>query len=1059
MRDDDSMETEAEGWLGLYTVHTKSDKKPIVIDVTVEGETIPMELDTGSAVSVISEAKYQKWLSHVPLQDTSLKLHTYTGESVTPIGVLYGRVQYGSQEATLPLYVTKGTRPTLLGREWLHSIQLNWPLMHLETQQGLQDVLNRHTAVFSDELGQLKGIKARVQLKENSTPRFWKARPVALARKPAVERGLDALEAKGVIKPVAHSDWAAPIVTPIKKDGEARICGDFKVTVNPQLAVDEYPLPRIEEIYANLSGGKQFSTLDLRQAYLQMELEEESKPYLTINTLHGLYQYQRLPYGVASAPALWQRAMDQVLQGLPGVQCYLDDIIITGKSQEEHIRSLDKVLQRLEEYGLKANQKKCTFLKDSVKYLGHTISAEGLHQSPQKVKAMAELPAPENVGQLRSFLGMVQYYARFLPDLATLLALLHHLLQKEVKWVWGKEQESSFKTVKGMLLQDRVLTHFDPDLPVVLACDSSSYGLGAVLSHRMPDGSKRLIAYASRSLTKTEQKFAQIEKEALGLYWGVKKFQTYLEGHHFHLITDHKPLKYIMDPDKAVPVTTAARLQRWCLFLGAFSYKIGFRGTTQHANCDGLSRLPLAQAPEDRPDEVELYHVTVVDALPVTEKDLLRETNRDPLLARVVRLVESGWEGAVPHPDLAPYTCRKDELTLHHGILMWGSRVLVPTKLRERVLRTLHEGHVGIGKMKGVARGYTWWPQIDSDIEGLAKSCEGCQQVARSPAKAPLHRWEYPAQPWQRLHVDFAGPFEGKMLMVVTDAHSKWPEILVMRSTTTTETVTTLRSLFARMGLPEQLVSDNGPQFTSFEFKQFMEMNGIRHVMGATNGLAERMVQTFKNGVKADKTNRPLQHKLDRFLFAYRTAPHATTGHSPAQLLFGRNLRSRLDLLRPNVKRQVDGKLLQDETRTLTSFGDGETVWVRNYRGGPKWVRGQVLERTGPVLYRIKVHDYIWKRHTEQMRADMTDGNMVEEPRELQNSESWVPPTSTPVETRPGNAPEVSGTAASITNLPAPEPPALPTANGSEPPATPLKTTRSGRSVKPPTKLQEYQCN
>ena len=208
-------------------------------------------------------------------------------------------------------------------------------------------MLDRHAAVFSDELGRLLNIKARIQLKEDPKPRFWKARPVAFARKPAVERGLDQLEEEGIVKRVTHSEWAAPIVTPIKKDGEVRICSDFKVTINPQLDVDEYPLPRIEEIYANLSGGQQFSVIDLRQAYLQMEVEEESKTYLTVNTHRGLYQYQRLPYGVVSAPAVWQRAMDQVLQGIPGVQCYLDDIIVTGRTREEYMKALDKVLGRL----------------------------------------------------------------------------------------------------------------------------------------------------------------------------------------------------------------------------------------------------------------------------------------------------------------------------------------------------------------------------------------------------------------------------------------------------------------------------------------------------------------------------------------------------------------------------------------------------------------------------------------------------------------------------------------------------------------------------------------
>ena len=257
-----------------------------------------------------------EYLRHIPLKDTPLKLRTYTGESVKPLGFCYVTVQYQGQSKELPIYVVKNEGPTLFGREWLESIHLDWPLLRLETSDtipALEDVLSKHASVFSEGLGKMKNIQARVQIKESARPRFWKARPVALARKPAVDEALRELEAEGVIKKVATSEWAAPIVTPVKKDGSVRVCGDFKVTINSQLEVDEYPLPRIADIYASLGGGTLFSVLDLRHAYLQMEVEEHSRPFLTINTIRGLYQYQRLPYGVASAPAIWQRAMDQIL--------------------------------------------------------------------------------------------------------------------------------------------------------------------------------------------------------------------------------------------------------------------------------------------------------------------------------------------------------------------------------------------------------------------------------------------------------------------------------------------------------------------------------------------------------------------------------------------------------------------------------------------------------------------------------------------------------------------------------------------------------------------------
>ena len=317
-----------------------------------------------------------------------------------------------------------------------------------------------------------------------------------------------------------------------------------------------------------------------------------------------------------------------------------------------------------------------------------------------------------------------------------------------------------------------------------------------------------------------------------------------------------------MNPGKEVPVTAAARLQRWCLFLGAFSYTINYRNTKEHANCDGRSRLPMPGGAKDKLDESEVNQMSVVESLPVTEKELRSHNRRDPILARVVESVQNGWKGGATDPEVAPYANRKDKLTLLHGeVLLWGTRVIVPKKLQGRVLQTIHEGHIGIVKMKGLARPYVWWPNLDKDIERTERECDGCQEIVRNPISAPLHRWEFPSQPWQRLHVDFSGPLQGKMILVCVDAHTKWPEIVVMNDMTAEGAVEALRSIFARMGLPEQIVSDNGPQFTAEVFKNFARVNGIRHITGApyhpaTNGLAERLVQSFKHAVKADKSNR-----------------------------------------------------------------------------------------------------------------------------------------------------------------------------------------------------------
>ena len=248
-----------------------------------------------------------------------------------------------------------------------------------------------------------------------------------------------------------------------------------------------------------MAGGQRFSKIDLRQAYHQLELDDNSKSYLTINTHKGLYKYNRLVFGIASSPAIWQRTIDQVLDGIPNTSCILDDMIITGKTDEEHLKNLQTVLKRLQDYNLRVNKDKCKFFQEEISYCGHKIDSNGLQKTQEKIEAIVNAPKPENLTQLRAFLGMVNYYAKFLSNLASVLHPLNHLLQKDVKFQWTAATQKAFEKVKKLITSDTVLTHYNPDLPVRLICDSSAYGLGAVISHVMENGEERPIAFASRT--------------------------------------------------------------------------------------------------------------------------------------------------------------------------------------------------------------------------------------------------------------------------------------------------------------------------------------------------------------------------------------------------------------------------------------------------------------------------------------------------------------------------------------------------------------------------------
>ncbi|XP_028656990.1 uncharacterized protein K02A2.6-like [Erpetoichthys calabaricus] len=1006
-------ETEHLSCLELHSVkHT--DRRIIWVAPKVEGVTLKMELDTGSALSIISEKDYKEKFPNVKLKGTSVILKTYTGEKIAPIGKLKVTVVYESQRHLLDLYVLSRGGVPLFGREWLKSIQLNWQSikeMHFTSglsifpkQEKLNSLLVHYAQVFQEGIGTLKHIKAHIAVEEDAQPKFHKARPVPYAIRPKVEAELKRLEGQGVLSKVNWSEWATPIVPVIKKNGAVRICGDFKVTLNPVLHVDQYPLPRIEDIFASLAGGENFSKIDLSQAYLQMELEESSKKYLTINTHKGLFRYNRLVFGVSSAPAMWQRAMDQVLQGIPGTQCYLDDIIVTGTDNSAHLTNLEAVLTRLLEFGLKANKSKCQFFRDSLEYCGHIIDKNGLHQSPDKIDAVLKAPQPENVTQLRSFLGLINYYHRFLPNLSTVLHPLNCLLRKGNKWEWSQDCEQAFNTAKQLITSDEVLTHFNPKLPLRLACDASPYGIGAVLSHKMLDGTERSIAFASRSLSPAEKNYAQIDREGLSLVWAVKKFNQYLYGKHFTLVTDHQPLVAIFSPHKCVPTMAAARLQRWSLFLGGHDYQIEFRGTKQHANADGLSHLPCEfKGTQNLSDPAEIFHLTQLEPLPITSAQIQKETSRDPTMAKLFDLIIKGWPSR-SDADLPEYSNRRDQLSVCQGCIMWGTRVIVPPKLCTKILEALHEGHLGVVKMKSLARSYIWWPGIDLQIENLAKSCTGCQQTRRQPQSAPLHTWEWPSSVWQRLHIDYAGPFHNRMFLIVVDAHSKWPEIFAVKKATSSKTVDILHTLFARTGLPEQLVSDNGTQFTSAEFQAFVKKNGIKHITSvpyhpATNGLAERFIQSFKLSMKAmEKEKESLHVKIAGFLLAYRNTAHSTTGQTPAMLFLGRSLRSRLDLLKPDLRIHVQKKqCFQDQKqRKLRIFEVGHKVLARDYRhSNQKWQPGKIVSKTGPLTYTVQVgHDTVWRRHIDQLLdAQAQEDTSQDEAEELiipQNSNEFT---------------------------------------------------------------------
>ena len=363
--------------------------RPYHAVLEVNGHPLTMEIDTGAAVSLISKTTQESVFPAARLDKSSLILRTYTAEAIPVVGQMEVQVKYGDYTGCHKLYVVRGKGPPLLGRDWLTHLRLDWArvrILSASTSALIVEELKRtYAEVFQGGLGTMKHVRAHLSLREGATPRFVRPRPVPFAIRETVSRELDRLEAAGILEKVECSDWAAPIVPVPKKDGTIRVCGDFKVTVNPMLQVDQHPLPNPNELLSTLAGGQSFTKLDLTAAYQQMLLDDESAKLVTLNTHKGLYKCTRLPFGVASAPAVFQRAMDSILHGIPHVVCYIDDILVTGTSEANHRENLEEVLRRLQENGLRLQCSKSYFFQPSVEFLGHVIDADGMHNSTKKV--------------------------------------------------------------------------------------------------------------------------------------------------------------------------------------------------------------------------------------------------------------------------------------------------------------------------------------------------------------------------------------------------------------------------------------------------------------------------------------------------------------------------------------------------------------------------------------------------------------------------------------------------------------------------------------------------
>ena len=841
------------------------------------------------------------------------------------------------------------------------------------------------------------------------------ARSVAIPLREAVQRNLQSLEDQGVIEKVTHpTSWLSPMVPVVKPRSnpvEVRICCDYKF-LNQHLQREVFEIPTFEELVSQLSGAVKFSKLDAKSGFYQIPLSESSRDLTTFITPFGRYRYRRLPMGINVAPEIFQRKMVDLLKGLPGAICYLDDILVFGLSDKEHDDNLNGVLERIQASGLKLNKEKCIFGQPQINFLGHLLSGDGIRIDPEKVKAIQALRPPSNIKELRRMLGMVNYLTKFLPHVQATLQPLNLLLSGKRAWCWGPEQEDALIKLKHILTSTPVLGYFDPKLPTIVSADASEYGVGGVLLQKR-EGRWKPVAFCSRTLTEIERRWAQIEKECLAGVWSCERLQQFLTGLVFTLQTDHKPLVPLIN-SKELSVAPA-RCQRLLMRLSRFSAKAEYVPGKYMVVADNLSRAPLDheenEAEKDLLPQVEAYVGSLIQCLPATPNQLERIRKaqlEDPCLSKVISYTLQGWPDNIAEEDtfgLLPYWAARSHLSVvDSSLLTYGGRIVIPCSMRKEMLSRIHDdGHLSLHKCRQRVQESVWWPAVASDLKDWIEKCMFCQQNCRQQHAEPLKPSVLPERPWVKIGMDLCY-LDGKDYLIVIDYFSRWLEIVHLQDTTSLTVIRTVKNLFARWGIPEIVRSDNGPQFTSSLFKAFAEEYGFLHTTSDPhypqgNGAAERAVQTAKRILKQE----------DPFLalMGYRSTPIETTGCSPAQLIMGRNIRTRLPVIKSQLyprwpdlvkvaekdadakKKSMQNYSRQHGARELSSLLPGSTVQVQNpmdktWETEPRKIESKISGRSYLVRNRRHVRPIILppsqplERQVQEEKQDVSPNRSLE---------------------------------------------------------------------------------
>ena len=962
-------------------------------NVAINGKCKPMKIDCGSEVSIIDWNTFC-WLhlDEAAIQPPTRRLFTYLDEEIMPIGQIEVQLKLRGRTTRSPLFIIEEPRTPLLS----FSAGIDLGLFVLNDSMDPAFV----TAKFLNELIQdnpdfyepaLKFIEeegyhvdsitapigryhkpVKIKLKPTAYPVQFSARRLPYKLRDQVKAELANMIKFGIIEPVAEAtEWVHPMLIVHKKNGAIRICLDPRV-LNKYIERATYQIPDPDFLLSQLAEAEVMTVLDLECGFWQIPVDEETSRLLTFATPFGRFRFKRLPFGVSSAPEEFHRIIAETLEGIEGVVVYIDDIFIHGPNQAVHDARLAEVKKRLHVAGFSLNDDKCQIAKASVKFLGHVVSKGMLSPDPDKIDSICEIEVPQSKKELRSIVGLIGWFQKFIPNQSDLIEPFAALLKEDAEWIWTPDHDAALSRIKDKLRSILPLRIFDPSLPVTIAADASPVGLGAVLMQE-----NEPVFFVSRKLSRTERDYPQLERELLSLVFALERFHVFSYGNQVTLLTDHEPLIRIVNKEFSKLNVRQARLVARLL---PYDFTPKFIPGKDMTYADFLSRYVAGTEYDPRgkralfDEQIPIDHAFIhdIESLPI-EDPLTSEMRVAYEACQQMQIVKQalihGWKDA--HRKTIPkYWPLRGGLSLGtDNFLYFENRLLVPETMQGRVLKSLHAGHAGMRRMILRAQSAVFWPGITNQIREFARSCEKCQILSASQPREPMLSLDIPPAPGLEICSDYFY-LQGQDYVLFVDLFSNFVEIYALTNKQTEELKRVLRQFMLRNGVPRLIHSDNGPAYTSYEFDEFCKFWGIAARTNSAdyprgNGTAEAAVKRAKKILKTVSS----EDELIQAIIALNQTPLSEVLPSPVQIQQGRNFR---DDLHPRVIqtpvsweevreartliRQKEKTRYDQHTRPLVPIPPNTEAIVQRHE---KFERALVLDQvqTRPRSYRVELEN------------------------------------------------------------------------------------------------------